>query len=277
MLFVNARGEVLLQLRDNVPTIRFPNHWGAVGGGIEPGESPELALRREVMEEVGETLTEFLPCGVYPASSLIYAYTARLDVVAESMRITEGQRVQFFDPRQALRQNLVPWLYDALPSLVRSDAFARLLATPAPPRHVLADATSVVFINPRGELLLRLRDDKPGLPFRAMWDLIGGSLEPGESHADAIVRETREELGFDLNGHTYWRMIQGLMAIHIYLAPLAASSESLTLMEGQRVEWFSPDAASRLDLVPYMQRLLPLRGASDEYRRIIANPADAGY
>ncbi len=269
MLFVNGRGEILLQLRDNIPTIRFPNHWGAVGGGIEPGESPEQALRREVMEEVGETLTHFLPCGVYPASSLIYVFAARLDVAAESMRITEGQRVQFFEPRDAARLNLVPWLYEALPDFARSETFERLVAAPTPARHVLADATSVVFINPRGELLLRLRDDKPGLPFRGMWDLIGGSVEPGETHAEAIVRETQEELGFELTDHAYWRMIQGLMAIHVYLAPLDAPAESLTLMEGERVAWFSPEAASRLELVPYMQRLVPLLVESEEYRRFV--------
>jgi 8-oxo-dGTP pyrophosphatase MutT (NUDIX family) len=221
------------------------------------------------MEEVGETLTGFVPCGVYPASSFIYAFAARLDVPAESLVITEGQRVQFFEPRDALRLPLVPWLYDALPDLARSETFERLLAEPSRPRVPKLDAASVVFVNRRGELLLRLRGEDPGLPFRGMWDLIGGSLEPGETPDEAIARETMEELCFELSSHAFWRLIQGQVPIHVYLAGLETPAEALTLTEGERVAWFAPDAALRLPLVPYMQTLLPTLNASDEYKRFV--------
>jgi 8-oxo-dGTP pyrophosphatase MutT (NUDIX family) len=49
----------LLQLRDAKPTILLPDHWACFGGGIEPGESPESALRRELVEEL-----EFRPRGM---------------------------------------------------------------------------------------------------------------------------------------------------------------------------------------------------------------------
>jgi 8-oxo-dGTP pyrophosphatase MutT (NUDIX family) len=220
------------------------------------------------MEEVGETLTEFVPCGVFPATSLIYAFAARLDAPAESLALTEGQRVQFFAPHDALRLPLVPWLYDMLPGFSRSEAFARLRDGPPQPRLSKSEAASVVFVNPLGELLLRLRDDAPGLPFRAMWDLIGGALEPGETHAEAILRETLEELCFDLAGHAYWRLIQGLVPIHVYLAPLDTPADSLTLTEGERIAWFTPTAAQRLPLVPYMHTLLPPLLASEAYLRL---------
>lgn len=43
-----------------------PNHdkWIGVGGGIEPGESPENCLIREVREETGLTLTQYRKRGV---------------------------------------------------------------------------------------------------------------------------------------------------------------------------------------------------------------------
>ena len=46
-------GRYLLQLRDNIPGLHLPGHWGLFGGSLEPGEDPEHALRREVSEEVG--------------------------------------------------------------------------------------------------------------------------------------------------------------------------------------------------------------------------------
>jgi len=62
-IITNKRNEVLLQHRDgNAPT--NPNKWGLWGGGIEKGESPEVALVRELKEEldidVGVDQLEFL-------------------------------------------------------------------------------------------------------------------------------------------------------------------------------------------------------------------------
>jgi len=51
----------LLQLRDNIPGIVYPDHWGFFGGHLEAGESPEQALLRELIEEIG-----YQPPAVYP-------------------------------------------------------------------------------------------------------------------------------------------------------------------------------------------------------------------
>ena len=43
----------LLQLRDFKSSIIYPGHWGAFGGAMEEGESPETAICRELIEEIG--------------------------------------------------------------------------------------------------------------------------------------------------------------------------------------------------------------------------------
>ncbi len=65
----NARGEYLICHKPSTRGV-FPGQWALPGGGIEPGERMEAALRREVMEEVGLEITDirslFFKDGAYP-------------------------------------------------------------------------------------------------------------------------------------------------------------------------------------------------------------------
>ena len=62
------------------------------------------------------------------------------------------------------------------------------MAEPAPRLRVVA-----AVVRRGGRLLLTCRP--PGGRFGLMWEFPGGKVEPGESPAQALVRELREELG----------------------------------------------------------------------------------
>jgi 8-oxo-dGTP diphosphatase len=57
-----------------------------------------------------------------------------------------------------------------------------------------------------GGILTYLRDDRPGLPWPAHWDLPGGGREGSESAEDCLLREIIEEFGLHLTpAHLTWR------------------------------------------------------------------------
>ncbi|HJY99567.1 MAG TPA: NUDIX domain-containing protein, partial [Streptosporangiaceae bacterium] len=52
-----------------------------------------------------------------------------------------------------------------------------------------------VITDSRGRLLLIRRGHEPGA---GLWSLPGGRIEPGETDAEALVREMREETGLEV-------------------------------------------------------------------------------
>ena len=81
----------LMQLRDNIPNIIAPGCWALFGGHIEPGETPEIAVQREVMEEIGYKLTAFSPFGIYSDQKAVrYVFQAPLLVPLDQLVLSEG-------------------------------------------------------------------------------------------------------------------------------------------------------------------------------------------
>jgi 8-oxo-dGTP diphosphatase len=102
IIFENDRGEFLLYLRDNKPTIPFPDHWDLIGGHVEEGETPEQALVREVKEELGLELKDYkffrrFECLTGDAyENIKYIYTGRINIPVEEITLYEGVRPQYF-------------------------------------------------------------------------------------------------------------------------------------------------------------------------------------
>jgi 8-oxo-dGTP diphosphatase len=125
---------------------------------------------------------------------------------------------------------------------------------------------AVLFVNARGQVLLRKRGSEPGVTFPGPWDTVGGAVEPGEHHEQTAVRETAEEIGLVLRDHAFWRRYQSVVLLHIYAAPLSLPVEQINLTEGERVDWLDLEQAADLPLLPWVRALLPEFFVSDAYR-----------
>ena len=93
----------VLQLRDDVPGIAAPGMWALFGGHIEPGESPEEALLREVREELSIDLSNFRHFHTLDAVNEFWGAMARYWVFEADIRdswgkheLREGQSVNDF-------------------------------------------------------------------------------------------------------------------------------------------------------------------------------------
>lgn len=100
IIIENMESEVLLLLRDDKPTIAFPNHWTLVGGKVEDGETPEMAAHRELEEETGlkATLSFWKRYDRRHPHVIVdqYIYLGKVDTPRELMVLGEGQDIQFF-------------------------------------------------------------------------------------------------------------------------------------------------------------------------------------
>jgi predicted dehydrogenase/8-oxo-dGTP pyrophosphatase MutT (NUDIX family) len=122
-------GRYLLQRRDPLAGIFYPDHWGCFGGAIDPGETPEKALRRELREEL-QLDVDALSIGRFTETTFDYGfaglsvmprtyYAVKLDHRAvEKLVLGEGCDFAAFDADTALtRLRMVPydsyvlWLY----------------------------------------------------------------------------------------------------------------------------------------------------------------------
>jgi len=117
-------------------------------------------------------------------------------------------------------------------------------------------AAGVLFVNRAGEVLLRLRDDKPGLRFANHWDVIGGAIEPGETERLAALREVEEEIGLRLETLAPLGSYPGNVLVVMFVAALDTPLEAIRLMEGQRIQFFTRAAAEQLALVPWVRTML---------------------
>jgi 8-oxo-dGTP diphosphatase len=126
----------------------------------------------------------------------------------------------------------------------------------------MKEIAAIILENDNGELLLYLRDNKPGIPFPQHWDLFGGHVEAGETPEQALVREVKEELNYDLKDFRLFRRYVCLSGDayqnikYIYYGKINIPIGKITLLEGDYARYFSKDEIPNIKFANILREIV---------------------
>ncbi|ACL76686.1 radical SAM protein [Ruminiclostridium cellulolyticum] len=101
IIIEDSQGKLLLHHRDCNPKIKYPGTWVLFGGGKEFGETPEQAIRRELMEELNLDISNFIFYGNYHYNDeeeehLQFVYHMKMDLDISRVNLNEGAGLGYF-------------------------------------------------------------------------------------------------------------------------------------------------------------------------------------
>lgn len=276
VFFVDDDGRVLLQQRDDsVPPAGY-GRWAFPGGRREPGETPEMTARREILEEIGvavgglqfiETLTPGTDSGFHRR---LHLFLSEERIPRAAITVKEGLDFQYWSRAETAELPMNPASRAVLEHFFASDHYQRRRIPSSNPTA----AAGVIEIDRWGRLLLQLRDDHPPpFPYPAHWTIPGGEVEPDESPDAAALREFEEETGHLLETIRFFRAYsrrdlpsQRVDWQHVYYIDADLDEAIITVREGQAFRYFAPVDLDGLRLTPDSRTILAEFVAAGAYR-----------
>lgn len=107
----------------------------------------------------------------------------------------------------------------------------------------------IILLNSNNQVLLILRDNKPGIPYPGMWDIPGGHIEPGETAIDTVKREMFEEMFLELGQINLFKIYESEDLIdNVFWKRIDLDPGKIELREGQKLQYFSRQDIKKLKL-----------------------------
>ena len=107
IIFINDEKQILPLLRDDIPSIPYPNMWDVPGGHVEKNETPEECIVREMKEEMNLTLDGFkLFSKIEFDDRIEYTFWISANFDVEEIELSEGQKLKWFTNDEAKNTQL---------------------------------------------------------------------------------------------------------------------------------------------------------------------------
>ena len=100
-----------------------------------------------------------------------------------------------------------------------------------------------------------------------LWEFVGGKVEPGETHAQALIRECREELAITVEvGQLFMSLTHEYpdLTVSLYLYHARVASGTPQMLEHNDMRWITVDQIDELEFCPADADIL--NKLKEEYR-----------
>jgi len=115
-VIVNNDNKILLLKRSDDPKIWMPNKWALVGGGIEKGETPQKAIEREILEEIGLEINKFVKSFTIQrhADSIEHIFACRYEGEPTDIELDTSENTNYgwYDVSEMEYLDIVPHLIE---------------------------------------------------------------------------------------------------------------------------------------------------------------------
>ena len=100
----------------------------------------------------------------------------------------------------------------------------------------------IIFYDKQKRILMQHWWPSPS-PYGEEWRFFGGEIEENETPEQALVRETKEELSFDLKEYEFVMDFESevgdtLLHRHVFISPLKDKMQKFTQTEGDKMQLF---------------------------------------
>jgi len=107
IIFFNSSNQVLLVLRDDIPSIACPGMWDLPGGHLEEHEIAEKCIVREMLEEMEINVEGCALFRIYEFSDRReYIFMKEADFEPDEITLHEGQMIRWFSKEEAANAEL---------------------------------------------------------------------------------------------------------------------------------------------------------------------------
>ena len=117
-------------------------------------------------------------------------------------------------------------------------------------------ASKIILLNKERKVLLQLRSKHHSHP--GSWSLFGGHIDGPETPEEALIREIKEEINYDLTAYTFIKMtiVEDFGQVYWFYGTVDAALSELTLREGDDFNFFTYEEAKKLNISPASKKIL---------------------
>lgn len=118
---------------------------------------------------------------------------------------------------------------------------------------------SIIIQDQKNRVLLLLRDNNPNIIYPNHWNIIGGYVEKGETAEEALKREIKEEISYEVEDFNFFAKYPSSRfnkEHHIFSTKGNFDLHDFTLGEGQKLAFFSQQEITKIKIMPLVKKIL---------------------